>query len=203
MNKKKIIIIIIDIIVILGMIVSCNYTAKEKSDVKNGNSSEKSNNEKISGYNFKKFKYPYSSNVAFSYIDDEKFNLKGSTWSANVEIFIDINDSIFKYHDEYYKILKNFDMDVSESKKISINGNLVLIYEYRESNDKNALLCYLSTVDQFEYEITLYNNDNSFSIDNLNTIVEYLLQDEYKDDMTEIKYTYKKYDLEEYLHSSD
>ena len=193
MNKKRIIIIIVDIIAIVGMIISYNYSRKAKNEINNVDFPKKEVDEEKSWYNFKKIKYPYSTNITFAYFSNDKFKLSGDGFEAIIEILMDADNVIFGRTNQYYELLREQDLDVSKSNVTMIGGNNVIVYEYREN--VNALLCYLKASVPFEYEIILYNDDDSFSIDNLTKVIDYLLQGEIVDD-NNLYYSYRSISLE-------
>ena len=152
------IILVVDIIVLFLMFICILY--------KNNNTEDKN---KV--FNFKKFNYIISNNLEFTAADDDKFRIDGNDWYATVEIYIDRFNEMYENTDIYFKVLSTNDYEITEPEIKNIHDNKVVIFTKPQNK---TILCYLSTINEYAYEIEIFNNDGSLDIEPIYDMIDIL-----------------------------
>ena len=203
-NKKnsifKIILIIVDILVLIGfIIISVMWINNNKTKNNNQNSTIINDNEYSQTATYKKFLYHIPKGVNFKKIDDKMFELSSDNYRAVIVLFIDSNNYIFEKKEKYYEESLKLSYNVTKPYEISINDTSVLIYNKNE--EKNSLLCYFKSPSPFTIEMELFNKDNSFKTDYIESIIDILFDGEY-DYYSEEKYSYYTTDTDPFFNDN-
>lgn len=173
----KLLLIITDIIVLIGFIIT--FVVWNKNHME-----EKNNYQK---FEYKNFTFNIPNDIKYSVIDEKKFKLESDNYEAIIETYLDKNQDMFKYRDKYYQILLNNGLNVDKSNEIVIGETPVLVYQKYDT--RNSVLCYFNDSSPFAHEVEIFNNDNSFSTDYLESIMYILMSADYDYDSDE-KYVY-------------
>ncbi len=183
----KILLIVIDIIVLIGFIIIVILWFRDKKNENNNQNNQIDNSIVSSNFKYKKFTFKMPDNIKYNVIDDKRFELSSDNYRAVVEIFIDENNYMLLKSDAYYKALIDYGYNVDKPYETKINNIPVLIYNKHDEN--NSLYCHFQTREPFSIEIELFNKDNTFKIDYLESIMTILLDNEYDYDSEE-KFAY-------------
>ena len=164
-SKKKIItliIIIIDILA-LALFISLNSFIKQK-DLNTDNI------ENI--YIFRNNKYIVPEGLKYSDYSENQFKIEANDWYALVKIYYDSDKKIYNNKLQFIDKIKKIEKNVIKDYTISINNMDIISFNLA---DPNSILCYLSFNDTFDYEIRIFNKDNSYQNKMLNDIIPSLL----------------------------
>ena len=194
-NKSlfKIIIVIIDIIAIIGLIILLiKWNSNHSNNIDNTN-----NNVALKEIKYKKFTFKVPNDISYNEIDNKKFKLTSNNYEAIIEIFIDKANYIFDKSDKYYQLLLNLGYNIEKPYEDTIDDIPVLIFNKHIDDTNNSLLCYFLYSDLYLIEIELYNTDNTFRLDFLDSLVDIMMNSKLNEDKNK-NYTYSTINFSEY-----
>ena len=186
-NKNKNIYLIIIIVVILLVALLFVLLGNNK------NNNQNNNNTKIQYQTntFKGFDLKIPTTVTYNTVsyDNNKFKLTTDAYEALIQIYKYNDEEIFSHMDEYYERLKNNNYDVEKPYKITSGSSNEKMIVYNKKDANNSLLCYFIYSDLYLIEIELYNTDNTFRLDSLDSIVDIMMNSKLDEDRNK-NYTY-------------
>ena len=184
MSKTKLLILIIDVIIIIGLTISIMI----KLNKRNGEDVIIEEPTASNTFVYKKFtlKLPDGVEAKLGADDEFKFELSSDKWRAVVEIFLCGDETMIESPSKYYDTLikNNYKVDVAH--RFDINDKQVLIYN--RYYDNNSLLCYFRGILTYGYEIELFNNDGSFDIMYVSDVMNILSDMDYDYETEKIYY---------------
>ena len=132
-------------------------------------------------YSFKIFTYEVPNNLKFTDYNDSQFKIEGTGWYALVKLYYDENISIYSNSEVFSNIINLIEKDIESSEKFILNNREII--SFNKSSDK-SILCYFSGGLVYDYEVRIYNDDNTYNNECLKEIVPILTS--YELDLTNI-----------------
>lgn len=198
-NKILKILLVIDIIAIIILLIKY-FDWNNKKNISNNNNQIVDKQKKE--YEFKKFTFSIPNDIKYSVIDEFNFKLKSENYEAIVEIILNHEINMLTYPELYYEDLHKRNINVDPAKDLTMNNRKLIIYNKHGDSGINSILCYFRYNQDFDYEVEIFNDDNSFNTKNLSEIMNILLDAKYDYKSTK-KYNYYMWDFVEELNEKN
>ena len=176
-NKKNIICLCIIFVALLAISYYVIKKYKPQSII--------SNNTKV----FKDFTFEVTDDLNYKQVDDNMFELRTNTWHANLEPIYDPYNAIFYYPKCTQKFFDTAKYKPQGEIKKYSDPNYYS-FELVDGTENNVIVHYKLN-EEYVMFISLMNNDNSFSDDGLETILNVLKTVQYS---KKGNYDYTQYD---------
>lgn len=163
----KTVVIMIDIIVIIGVIISIILTNQRKK------------NDDISYIQrFKCFIYNIPGKLNYKVDANDTLIISTKDWLASIDIIGDRQNYILNHKEILGELLENEYGTISIKEEI-IDNTPVLIYEYKKEHETGMICYFKSLTEPYIYEITLQNVDGSYNKDSLSTLISIVMNGNY------------------------
>lgn len=187
--QKKLIIIIIDILLLIGAAIWYFSMPSNKKDTNTNTIDsdeiyyEESNITKaFSTYkqSYKGFDLEIPTNVKFKEIDNYFFLLEHPNWKSEVQIYHDRHNLIIDNPNIFGNVLKEMKYNVSDPQKMTMDG--VDFNVYKRYGTTRSVICTANFIGNFVYELDFYPQSNNFNISDIITTIEVMKKATYRYD---------------------
>ena len=195
-KNKKIYLIIIIIVILLSVLL---FILLGNNNSHQNNNSDNNSKIQYQTNTFKGFDLKIPTTVTYNTVsyDDNKFKLTTDAYEALIQIYKYNDEEILLHMDEYYEKLRKNNYDVEKPYKITSGTSNEKMVVYNKNDANNSLLCYFLYSDLYLIEIELYNTDNTFRLDFLDSLVDIMMNSKLNEDKNK-NYTYSTINFSEY-----